>query len=687
MIINGSAVAMKDIVALVLGGLVGLLCATRLCPPPADNNSALARAVTEMHEILGSDPRPVGTHAHTEVRHRLASALTSLGAEVSEHPPVSCGGRGRCARVVSIVARMGPVSGTPIAVVSHYDSVPPSPGAADDGAGLTIALALARHYQTRPPAKPLMLILTDGEELGLLGAKALVREGVLDGVAAVINLEVRGTSGPSLLFETAGPNAAAIARFARTAVRPITSSLFDAIYHLLPNDTDLTALRALNVPSFNFAFIGDPLDYHTPADRIDRLSLASVAHQGANVMTLVDSLLEKPLEGDSDAVWFDVLGFCVLWIRRLFVLPVAGTALVVLATGAYRAQVSGRALALGATLAVLVLLTSAIVGLAISLMVHAGGTSPWRAWTGLVQTALIAPGVAVGFAIPRLAHVVGDRGIMFGGFILGAGIGAVLAAFLPGAAYLWVVPSLLATAMVGPRGIGWAPIGAGLSALVVWGPIMGLLYVAVGAPWAAAVTVAAATGASWLGFAMRNRELGRWVVVGAVAVSVIALLAASPIARHDAMHPAPGNVLVIQDPTGGTTANIQGARHARLELPASAALPAPRAEIIRREGDQIWVKVASARSAPTLGLQWEGDAKLSVGGVASSPRLLSGRSSVWVYGVDTEGVVFNITGSPRHLWVADQTNDLPAGMIRPSDTEPFNEGDRTQVFAAVALGH
>jgi Peptidase family M28 len=677
---------MKDIVTLVLAALIGLLCAARLRPPPANDSSALARAVTDMHEILGSEPRPVGTRAHTEVRHRLGSALTSLGADVSEHPAVSCGGRGRCARVVNVVARIGPVSGASVAVVSHYDSVPPSPGAADDGAGLTIALALAQHYQTHPPAKPLMLILTDGEELGLLGAEALVRDGVLDGVAAMINLEARGTSGPSLLFETAGPNAAAIARFARTAVRPISSSLFDAIYHLLPNDTDLTAFRVLNVPSFNFAFIGDPLDYHTPADRIDRLSLASVAHQGVNVMTLVDSLLEEPLEGNGDAVWFDVLGFCVLWIRRLFVLPIAATALVVLAIGAYRAQVSGRLLALGATLAVLVLLTSAIVGFAISFMVHTGGTSPWRAWTGLVETALIAPGVALGFAIPRLAGV-GDRGIIFGGFILGAGIGAALAALLPGAAYLWVVPSLLASPIAAPRGVGWAPIGAGLSALVVWGPLMGLLYVAVGAPWAAAVTVAAAIGTSWLGFAMRSRELGWWVVVGAVAVSVIALAAALRTARHDAMHPAPGNVLVIQDPTGGVTAKMQGARQAGLEPLAGVALPAPRAEIVRHEGDQIWLRVTSARSAPTLGLQWEGDAKVSVGGVASSPRLLSGHSTTWVYGVDTEGVVFNITGSPRRLWVADQTNDLPAGMIRPSDAEPFNEGDRTQVFTAVALGN
>jgi hypothetical protein len=673
-------------VTLVLAGVIGLICAARLCPPPADDSSALARAVADMHEILGSDPRPVGTHAHTEVRHRLVSALTSLGAEVSEHPAVSCGGWGHCARVVSVVARIGPASGASVAVVGHYDSVSPSPGAADDGAGLTIALALAQHYQTHPPAKSLMLVLTDGEELGLLGAKALVRDGALDGVAAVINLEARGTSGPSLLFETAGPNGAAIARFARTAIHPITSSLFDAIYHLLPNDTDLTVFRALNAPGFNFAFIGNPLDYHTPADRIDRLSFASVAHQGVNVMTLVDSLLEKPLEGNSDAVWFDVLGFYVVWVRRLFVLPIAATALVALAIGAYRAQVSGRSLALGATFAVLVLLTSAIVGFAISLMVHTGATSPWRAGAGLVQAALIAPGVALGFAIPRLARV-GDRGIIFGGFILDAGIGAALAALLPGAAYLWVVPSLLASPIAAPRGIGWAPIGAGLSALVVWGPTIGLLYVAVGAPGAAAVTVAAATGTSWLGFAMRSRELGRWVVVGAVAVSVIALVAALVTPRQDAMHPARGNVLVIQDPTGRVTAEMQGARHAGLELPAGVTFPAPRAEVVHREGDQIWLRVTSARSAPTLGLQWEGDARISVGGVASSPRLLSGRSIVWVHGLDAEGVIFNITGSPRQLWVADQTNDLPAGMIRPSDAQPFNEGDRTQVFAAITLPH
>jgi len=172
-----------------------------------------------------------------------------------------------------------------------------------------------------------------------------------------------------------------------------------------------------------------------------------------------------------------------------------------------------------------------------------------------------------------------------------------------------------------------------------------------------------------------------------VAVSVIALFAALATPRHDALHPARGNVLVIQDPTGDVTAKIQEAPHAGLDVPAGVVLPAPQAEIVRREGDQIELRVTSARSAPTLGLQWEGDAKVSVGGVASSPSLLNGRSTVWVHGVDTEGVVFKINGSPRQLWVADQTNGLPVGMIRPSDTQPFNQGDRTQVFAAIALRH
>lgn len=153
---NSGSAAMKDVVIFIFAGVIGLMCAARLCPP-------------------------VGTHAYTEVRRRLMSALTSLGAEVTEHPAVSCGERGQCAQVVSVIAQIGPALGTAVAVVGHYDSVGPSPGAADDGAGLTIALALAQHYQTHPPAKPLMLVLTNGEELGLFGAQALVREGVLGG--------------------------------------------------------------------------------------------------------------------------------------------------------------------------------------------------------------------------------------------------------------------------------------------------------------------------------------------------------------------------------------------------------------------------------------------------------------------------------------------------------------------------
>lgn len=53
--------------------------------------------------------------------------------------------------------------------------------------------------------------------------------------------------------------------------------------------------------------------------------------------------------------------------------------------------------------------------------------------------------------------------------------------------------------------VGTAPIGAGYSALVVWGPMTATPDVAVGAPGAVAVTVAAVAGASCRGFAAAPR--------------------------------------------------------------------------------------------------------------------------------------------------------------------------------------
>src|SRR5690606_20320981 len=91
-----------------------------------------------------------------------------------------------------------------LALAAHYDSVPAGPGAGDDGAGVAALLEIARVLvREPPPRRSVWLWFTDGEEMGLLGARALVSEPeLIANVEVVVNLEARGTSGPSLMFES-----------------------------------------------------------------------------------------------------------------------------------------------------------------------------------------------------------------------------------------------------------------------------------------------------------------------------------------------------------------------------------------------------------------------------------------------------------------------------------------------------
>lgn len=87
--------------------------------------------------------------------------------------------------------------------------MPAGPGASDDGAAVATVLEIARILAARPASRhPVVLLITDGEEAGLLGAFLFVREHPLaKQVRAAVNLDARGTSGPSLMFET-GPRTA-----------------------------------------------------------------------------------------------------------------------------------------------------------------------------------------------------------------------------------------------------------------------------------------------------------------------------------------------------------------------------------------------------------------------------------------------------------------------------------------------
>jgi len=243
-------------------------------------------------KLMASRPHPIGSPANAQVRDALVRRMAELGLSPQVRPGV--GVLQRPAHPDLVIA--GPVENVvgvlpgrdrtkpALAIMSHYDSVPGSPGAADDIMGVAASLEAVRAIKARGvPVRDVMLIVTDGEEAGLLGANHFFqRDPVAKRIGLVLNLEARGSAGRVNMFQTSKRNGELIDLFQRTAVRPASSSLSVMIYERMPNDTDMTESLAVGVPGMNYAIIGRQFDYHsatsTPAN-LDRGSLQDMGTQ------------------------------------------------------------------------------------------------------------------------------------------------------------------------------------------------------------------------------------------------------------------------------------------------------------------------------------------------------------------------------------------------------------------------
>ena len=186
------------------------------------------------------------------------------------------------------------------------------------------------------------MLFTDGEEIGLSGARAFwPADGVASHVGVVVNLESRGAGGRATMFETGAGNAAMIALFARGVAQPVADSMAVLAYRMMPNDTDFTVSREKGLPGFNFAMLGRPQYYHSPratADRLDPRTLQDLGGQALGIVSALAFAPRLPAAGD-DAVFFDVAGHGLVhyaiatgWL----ILLVAAVALGVAVAGAMR---------------------------------------------------------------------------------------------------------------------------------------------------------------------------------------------------------------------------------------------------------------------------------------------------------------------------------------------------------------
>jgi hypothetical protein len=441
------------VIVLALGFAFTLVHARGPAPKPASATSSVfsaQRAATILADLVGDGvPHPIGTAAHDVVRDRIVQHLRRLGYQPEVESGFACSTAAVCAEVQNITAVVGGAAERPaVMLAAHYDSVAAGPGASDDGTGVAALLEIARILASEPAHRnPIVLLFDDGEEAGLIGAESFVaRSRWAKRVAVVVNIDARGTSGESFMFETTPGHRWLIDLLARSVERPDTSSLFYEVYKRLPNDTDFTVFKRAGKEGVNFAYLGDVNSYHTPLDNLRNASRRSLQHHGDNVLGMVRALAAADLghRQGGDVVWFDLLSACVVRWPVSWSVPMALLALLIAVAATFLGRradrVSFRSVALGLAwfVATLAAAGAVTIGITALLKIHFGAaTWPAQPMGAIAAAWLVA--IVVPLALGRWLGARASESGLFAGAAVGWSILALATAWsLPGASYLFI---------------------------------------------------------------------------------------------------------------------------------------------------------------------------------------------------------------------------------------------------------
>lgn len=204
---------------------------------------------------------------------------------------------------------------------AHLDSTLPSPGAADDGAGIAILLELLRIYTTPPRPRlrhSVILLFNNGEE-SLQDASHLyaTQHETRHSVRGVVNLEACGTSGPELLFQaTSVPFVEAYSKVPYPFGTVLANDVFST--GLILSDTDFRQfVQYANQSGLDMAIVGNSYQYHTRSDVTKNLQPGMMQHFGENVLAIVNHLvtsprsrlaINKPFPRSAPPIYFSIAG-------------------------------------------------------------------------------------------------------------------------------------------------------------------------------------------------------------------------------------------------------------------------------------------------------------------------------------------------------------------------------------------
>ncbi len=569
-----------------------------------------ARAMADVRAIA-QVPRPMGTAAADHTRAYILGQLRALGLAPTVQATSVVGGFDSenhvAGRVTNIVARLPGTANTGAVVFNaHYDSVPSAPGASDCGSCVAAVLETARTLRALPRMKnDVLFVFTDGEEREDIGAHAFATQNpAMRGVATVVNFDTSGSHGAVYLARTSPNSADLVNELVSSAPHPRIFSFIPAFMTLFVSSlrpgTDAEEYFDRRAGGVALYYSGGSTDYHTQRDSITTISPPSLYQDGSYAVALARDLGNRVSQrrGGGDWVAFniapDTAVFYPAWVDIAIALAAVALFLFAAVIGRRRGAITARGLAGSfVTFPLVVLLTGIAVGL---LWFAVKALVPDLNWpfTGSYQNTLYFLGLAAAavavFATlyqPLLSRT-RTANLALGALGFGAALSLVLSVTLPGAAYLFLWPVLVALgfqtwALAGRRTGPWHAAGAVALplavALVLIVPVVGIITLALGTRFelsgnipiigvVVGMFVAGATGLFIPYLRVRSHQTARgvrrlyWLLPATAAVCSLALLGlATARLGFDARHPRPDTIAYqLNADTGGATWVTRDAR-------------------------------------------------------------------------------------------------------------------------------
>lgn len=268
-----------------------------------------ARLIADISALAADsmEGRRIGTPGGARARGFLLRAIATIGlSPVRDSFPMQFSVKERAGNVLNGVNLAGVIRGTRhpnryIVLSAHYDHLGVRNGAiyngADDNASGTAAvIAMAQWFKRHPPENSIIFAWFDGEEEGLLGAKAFLEDPPvpIGRIVANVNLDMVSRNVNGELYASGA------------SAYPVMKPLLDSVATIAPvklllgHDTgtgesnwiqqsDQGAFYSKKIPFVYFG-VEDHPDYHKPGDKVEHIQPGFYYHCAQTIAEFVRRL-------------------------------------------------------------------------------------------------------------------------------------------------------------------------------------------------------------------------------------------------------------------------------------------------------------------------------------------------------------------------------------------------------------